>query len=208
MQFWDQIPESVRDLVDRIAVRSRALHNRIHDILALNDLRSGRAHPEGASEVELREFLEAVAEPLTEAAAKRRVRVAISSPILVFTTGRHRLEVLVSNILANAISYSHEGGAVEVVGAEEPEAVVIRVSDHGIGISAEALPHIFEEYYRTPEAAAFNKASTGLGLAIVKEAAQQVGARIAVTSERGQGTTFTIRVPRAEHETSMGEIKI
>jgi signal transduction histidine kinase len=156
----------------------------------------------------LREFLEAVAEPLTEAAAKRRVRVAISSPILVFTTGRHRLEVLVSNILANAISYSHEGGAVEVVGAEEPEAVVIRVSDHGIGISAEALPHIFEEYYRTPEAAAFNKASTGLGLAIVKEAAQQVGARIAVTSERGQGTTFTIRVPRAEHETSMGEIKI
>jgi signal transduction histidine kinase len=69
------------------------------------------------------------------------------------------------------------------------------VQDRGIGIKEEALPHIFEEYYRTKEAARFNRHSTGLGLSIVKEIAQNLDLRIRVESEAGEGTIFRVYLP-------------
>jgi signal transduction histidine kinase len=70
------------------------------------------------------------------------------------------------------------------------------VRDTGIGIPADELPHVFEEFFRTANARAHNSQGTGLGLAIVKAAADQHGASVAVTSEVGRGTTFTVTLPR------------
>ena len=68
----------------------------------------------------------------------------------------------------------------------------VRVRDHGIGIREDALPHIFDEYFRTNEAARFNRLSTGLGLAIVKVIAQNFALGIRVNSELGKGTEFEV----------------
>ena len=74
--------------------------------------------------------------------------------------------------------------------------VSIKVIDHGIGIRDDALPHIFDEYYRTKEGAKFNKTSTGLGLSMVKEIANKYGINIIVTSEIDKGTTFEVIFPK------------
>ena len=202
----DQTSESVREIVGRIEVRAQTLRKRIRDILVLGDLRSGRVRPERPSRVDLQALLEEVVEPLTEKAETRRVRLDLAVPTLTVSTQRERLQTLVSNIVANAISYSREGGTVEVSAVREAAGVCLRVSDHGIGIDPDALPHIFEEYYRAPDAAAFNRSSTGLGLAIVKEVAQQLGLRIAVTSEHGRGTTFEVRIPQSEKKAEEGSV--
>ena len=71
----------------------------------------------------------------------------------------------------------------------------VSVRDYGIGIREDALPNIFDEYYRTQEASRFNRESTGLGLAIVKVIAQRFGLSITVESEVGRGTQFIVRFP-------------
>jgi len=76
----------------------------------------------------------------------------------------------------------------------------VSVSDTGIGIRPDALEHIFDDYYRTKEAAAHNRMSTGLGLAIVKEIASRFALKIRVSSENGVGTTFEVVFPDATPE--------
>jgi signal transduction histidine kinase len=73
--------------------------------------------------------------------------------------------------------------------------ILVRVADQGIGISEKALPHVFEDFYRAQEAAAFNPNSTGLGLAIVRQVARNLSLSIVVESEQGMGTAFRVRIP-------------
>lgn len=108
-----------------------------------------------------------------------------------------QLTALFTNLVSNAVLYSPEGGVVEIGAREEADEVRVTVRDHGIGIREDALPHIFDDFYRTNEGARFNRMSTGLGLAIVKEIAGHFGLRITVTSEQGKGTTFDVALPRA-----------
>ena len=87
--------------------------------------------------------------------------------------------MLFDNLLTNAVHYSHDGGAVEVTCRRQAEGMAqVVIRDHGIGIPAEKLPHIFEEFYRTREAVRHNKASTGLGLAIVRDVARMGGIQV------------------------------
>ena len=75
------------------------------------------------------------------------------------------------------------------------EDIEVQVIDDGIGIPEQAMPHLFEEFYRAPNAKTLNEVGTGLGLAIVKDLADQYGASIEMESAVGQGTTFTLTFP-------------
>jgi len=72
------------------------------------------------------------------------------------------------------------------------------VADTGIGIPEEAMPHLFEEFYRAPNARSIEREGTGLGLSIVRETVNNLGGRISVQSEPGVGTCFTVTLPLAE----------
>jgi two-component system phosphate regulon sensor histidine kinase PhoR len=196
MRDWASLPDSVRAVVESIEVRSATLRERIKDILTLGELRQAEAGTELSETVDLDALLHAVAQELAARAAQRNVTVRLSVPHLPVQSSRRQLLALFSNLVANAIVYSHEGGSVEVEAENGPDGITVRVADHGIGISEKALPRIFEEYFRTDEAVRFNKLSTGLGLAIVKEVAESLRLRIRVTSEQGKGTSFLVRFPR------------
>ncbi len=109
--------------------------------------------------------------------------------------------MLLGNLLFNAVLYSHKGGRVGVqCSHEDPSQAVITISDEGIGIAAEKLPHIFDEHYRTKEAVRHNKESSGLGLAIVKHVTELHGIRLQVQSQPGAGTIFKLWFPCAAAE--------
>jgi two-component system phosphate regulon sensor histidine kinase PhoR len=106
------------------------------------------------------------------------------------------LEQAVVNLLDNAIKYSAEGTAVGVSAAARGERVEIQVSDQGVGIESRHLPRIFERFYRVDTARSRAMGGTGLGLAIVKHIALAHRGGVAVESEPGRGSVFTIWLPR------------
>jgi signal transduction histidine kinase len=85
---------------------------------------------------------------------------------------------------------------VEVTGGFEGGEIVIRVSDTGIGIPEGKLPRIFERFYRVDKARSKETGGTGLGLSIVKHTAENHGGRVTVESTLGEGSTFTVYLPR------------
>lgn len=109
-----------------------------------------------------------------------------------------RLTQVVSNLVRNAINHTPAGGAVKVTaGPDDPDHVVVVVSDTGSGIAASDLERIFDRFYRTDEGRARDAGGFGLGLSIAKELVEAMGGTIAARSEPGVGSTFQVRLKKA-----------
>ncbi|MDH7475834.1 MAG: ATP-binding protein, partial [Anaerolineae bacterium] len=108
---------------------------------------------------------------------------------------RQRLQRVIANLLDNALKYTPAGGEVTLSLQREPGWVCLSVSDTGIGIPPEDLPHIFERFYRSDKARTRGKGGTGLGLAIAKWIAEAHNGRITVESAPNRGSTFTVWLP-------------
>lgn len=110
----------------------------------------------------------------------------------------HQVKQVVFNLVDNAIKYTPEGGHVQVELFQEPERLLLSVTDSGIGIPPEHREKIFERFYRVDKARSREQGGTGLGLAIVKEIVTRHGGEILVEdNENGLGTTFVVTWPRA-----------
>jgi signal transduction histidine kinase len=108
---------------------------------------------------------------------------------------RSRLQQVIVNLIANAIKYTQERGEVAVTVRNDGRVAILEVSDNGVGISDEALPHVFERFYRADKARSRNSGGAGLGLAIVKAICTAQGAEIKVSSREGHGSRFTVELP-------------
>jgi signal transduction histidine kinase len=105
-----------------------------------------------------------------------------------------RLEQIVSNLLSNAVRHTPPGGLVAAAVAAEPNAVRVEVRDTGEGIAPEDLPHVFERFYRGRNGD--GRPGAGLGLALTKELAEAMGGAVEAASTPGEGSCFTVRLPR------------
>jgi signal transduction histidine kinase len=108
-----------------------------------------------------------------------------------------RLEQVLSNLLHNGVRHTPPGGIVAVMAVAEQDAVRIEVRDTGQGIPPEDLPYVWERFYRGESARAEDSHGAGLGLALVKELTEAMGGRVEVESVVGEGSCFTVRLPRA-----------
>ncbi|MFN3684437.1 MAG: sensor histidine kinase, partial [Fimbriimonadaceae bacterium] len=99
------------------------------------------------------------------------------------------------NLVDNAIKYSNDG-AILVRLEDQGEDAVLSVSDQGIGIPSEHLERIFERFYRVDKGRSRSKGGTGLGLSIVKHIVEAHGGKVTVQSRLGEGSTFTVRLPK------------
>ena len=106
------------------------------------------------------------------------------------------MENVLINLLDNAIKYTPPGGRVSIHGSQDSDSVGIEVRDSGQGISPEALPHIFERFYRADSSRNQQVTGVGLGLSFVKWIIEEHGGTIRVTSQLNLGSTFAIRLPR------------
>ncbi len=108
-----------------------------------------------------------------------------------------QLTSMFTNLIDNAVKYTPPGGRVEVIGGSEDSEIVIRIADTGIGIPEGKLSRIFERFYRVDRARSKATGGTGLGLSIVRHVAENHGGRVTVESAPGEGSTFTVHLPRA-----------
>lgn len=107
-----------------------------------------------------------------------------------------RIEQILINITSNAIKYTPDGGRISLRLHDLGDRAEITITDNGVGIPEEDIPHLFERFYRVEKARSSDKGGTGLGLAIAKEFAAAHGGDIRVSSIVGKGTTFTVTLPK------------
>ncbi|MFN2388479.1 MAG: sensor histidine kinase [Actinomycetota bacterium] len=191
------LPDDV-DAADRFSERlvkeADRLGRLINDLLDLSRLEE--AHSVADEPVDLAEIAHGVVDELDALARSKETRVvgAIETEAWVRGDGQH-LRLLLRNLLDNAIRYTPHGGDVRIAVERDGPAVVVRVTDNGIGIPLEARPRIFERFYRVDKGRSRDRGGTGLGLAIVKHVAELHGGTVEVSSEIGRGSVFTIRLP-------------
>ena len=177
-----------------ITVETERLISLINDILELSELESVAIDRprETASPLQLAREVEAILRP---EAGKKNVAIYVSGDEGDAVISPDRLKELLMNLMENAVRYGKENGGVEVKITRADESVTITVRDDGIGIPDEALPHIFERFYRVDKSRSKLTGGTGLGLAIVKHICQLYHGGLKVESELGKGTTFTVTLP-------------
>jgi len=107
------------------------------------------------------------------------------------------LELAFGNLVDNAIKYSHSGSNIRVEASQTDGNVIVMIQDHGIGIPKDHLPRLFERFYRVDKARSRKLGGTGLGLALVKHIVKAHRGKVSVESTPGQGSTFTIHLPRS-----------
>lgn len=147
--------------------------------------------------LDLSELLHAVAEqvwPLANAKGLTLLAEEVPSGLSIVGDADHLIRLFL-NLMENAVKYTPSGGQVILKAGKEQAGMWVAVSDTGPGIPPEHLPHLFERFYRVEEARSRGSGGAGLGLAIAYEIARSHGGTIEVTSQMGQGTTFTVHLP-------------
>jgi signal transduction histidine kinase len=123
--------------------------------------------------------------------------VHMDSSITPVQGDRNRLKQVLLNLLTNAIKYNDRGGKIFVRLKRKSESILLSIEDSGRGIPADAIPHIFDRFYRVQEQAN-QTIGTGLGLVIAKRIVESHGGTISVKSEQGKGSTFSLRLPSGD----------
>ena len=145
--------------------------------------------------VNLRTVISALIEKWKPVSAEKKISLQLDVPEnAVVSADKFYLELIVDNLISNAIKYGKENGSVLI--KWESSLAKLTVQDDGIGISAEHLPNIFNSFYRTDESRSSVIKGNGLGLSIVKKLADLQQISISVTSEMGKGSSFILQFPR------------
>ncbi len=185
-------------LTDQIGSALEETHRMSHiveNLLAISRLDAGEVKMD-KTRLDLGQLAASTAEQMRLLAEEKLIVFRSNVATNIYVEGdRSRLQQVIVNLVANAIKYTQEGGEVEVNVREDRGTAILEVTDNGAGISAQALPHVFERFYRADKARSRNSGGAGLGLAIVKAICTAHGAEIKVSSQEGQGSRFTVELP-------------
>ncbi len=189
-------PEAVQRFASRMHTESDRLARLVQQIIELSRLQGDDPLEEPVAVEADKIIARAIDESATDAAARGIDVIQDGTHGLVLLGNREQVAVAVGNLVANAVAYSSEGSSVVVSAKADEDNVHISVTDRGIGIPAEELDRIFERFYRVDPARHRSTGGTGLGLSIVKHVAATHGGEVRVWSVEGQGSTFTLVLPR------------
>lgn len=191
--------ESSRDFVQIIIKEANRLKDMINEILDLQRLETGRLDFK-MQVMDLSELVSECCRILDSTAAENKSRIVESLPSSgpYMEGDRDKIKQAFINVIGNSIKYSPEGGDVEVSISVGEGNAEVTVRDHGIGISAEDLPKVFEKFFRADNSLTYEIGGTGLGLSIVKGIIEAHGGRVSLDSVLGAGTSFAFTLPVRE----------
>ena len=176
----------------------RHLLSLINDILDVSKIEAGKAELElDAAQVE--PLCRAALRLVKESAAQKRLKTTFTydESLTLLRADERRLKQILVNLLSNAVKFTPEGGAIglEVTGDVKRQVVHFTVWDMGIGIAAQDLPQLFQPFTQLDARLSRQYNGTGLGLTLVRQLAELHGGSVAVESEVGKGSRFTVSLP-------------
>ena len=197
--YAGQLNEQQRDILERANRRIDFLQKLIDDLL---DLAAGKVEVPSKQILEPIVLDEIIQKVITRFEVPARVKgvslechkETIDRPTILHAT-IDGLDRIFDNLVGNAVKYTLTNGKVSINLSHNNGEAWVTIEDTGIGISEESLSHLFEEFYRAPNARALEREGTGLGLTIVKNLVTRFGGRLAVQSTQGIGTRFTVILP-------------
>ncbi|MCA9309045.1 PAS domain S-box protein [Candidatus Saccharibacteria bacterium] len=201
------IDDKARGYLDKAYESTKHLGRLFQDLLTASKSDDGRLenHPEL---INVQEFLEATVDKERSQAEKKGLTLKLAeqkatgkqvTPLMFVHVDPERLQEVLNNLIENAIKYTKKG-IITVGTSLQDQGVVIRVSDTGVGIATEDIPHLFQKFYRTDNSETREVGGTGLGLYISKQIVDSMGGHIWVESSLGNGSTFYIQIPRVSPE--------
>jgi two-component system sensor histidine kinase/response regulator len=194
-----ELSEQQRDILTRVETRLGALMELINDLLSLAATKTIEPD-QPLEEVWLQPIIKEVVDRFSVEAEDKQIAMTLNTPEekLVVRATEEGLDQVFSNLLNNAIKYTPSGGNINVRVIKEHNKAKIAVSDTGVGIPTDALPQIWDEFFRAPNVRRSGITGTGLGLSIVKQLVTRFDGVIDVSSTEGEGTTFTLALPLNE----------
>lgn len=189
----DDLGESVRKKIATVYSESVRMSELIADMLRLSDVERGDK-PQISTDVDLRKIADDVVSVLSVKAEQKHVSLFAEGTAFAKIDKTDARE-LIENLASNAINYNKENGEAKIMLSEEDGKAAIAVSDTGIGIEPQHIPHLCERFYRVDKSRSRGSGGTGLGLAIVKHICMRYGATLKIESTFGQETTVTVTFP-------------
>jgi signal transduction histidine kinase len=193
----DALQPRMYRFLENIRTAGNHLLELINDILDLSKIEAGKMELR-ADEFDLRDTIAAVERVMKGFAAEAKVQITshIDGDVPRVRLDEGRLKQILFNLLSNAVKFSPRGGPVTIdVTMSDADAVRIDVTDEGIGIAADELQRIFDEFYQTEEGRRARGGGTGLGLSLTRNFVELHHGHIDVRSTPGQGSTFTLVLP-------------
>ncbi len=194
IEYGGRLPEPARrDLLDQVKAEAEHLDGMVRNLLSITRLEAGALdfHPDW---IDLRELFDRSVATARRRGATQSFQVSVENDLPFVRADPNLMNQALSNVVGNAVQYSGPGAHIVLAAKREVDVVVLSVTDDGPGISAEALPRVFEKFSR---AAPPSGEATGLGLAIVKGIAGAHQGSVAAISpvRQGRGTRIEIRLP-------------
>lgn len=189
-------PKDCDSFARKIHTESCRMLQLIDDIIRLSQLDEGNVVD--VNTLNLKDLVNEAAEAVSAEAREHQVELKFDIESVWINANSRLIYEIIYNLMDNAIRYNLAGGYVKVKTRRKHDEAVLEVSDNGIGIPRESLPHVFERFYRVDKSHSRATGGTGLGLSIVKHAVQLSHGRITVQSKISQGTAFTARFPAVQ----------
>ncbi|MBN2311602.1 MAG: response regulator [Candidatus Hydrogenedentes bacterium] len=197
-------PKVQQQIIERCTTRIGGMRKMITDLLDLTRIESGQK-PREIEQVDIGAVARIALETATPDAQARDITLSLTcEPAVTMPADRSEIEIILNNLISNAVKYNHDGGRVDVsvgyAGGGADGGVVIAVADTGIGMSKEDSARLFNDFVRIKNEKTQGILGSGLGLSILKKLADLYEGAVTVQSEPGAGSTFTVTLRKTATE--------
>ncbi|HYE11951.1 MAG TPA: ATP-binding protein [Patescibacteria group bacterium] len=148
------------------------------------------------AEFDISELIRSIMVNFEKEYADKNIRVFLEDNNINVSADRDKISQVIINLMANALKFTAEGGHIHITICEDTDNAIISISDTGIGIAADDLPHIFERFYRADASRSRHTGGSGIGLTIAKAIIEAHKGTIIAESEIGKGTKFVMTIPK------------
>lgn len=197
------VDAKAQEYLEKAYDSTKHLGKLFQDLLTVSKTEDGRLG-NNPTVIEVGELLKELVEQEKMAASKKQLELRLAEgtvnekriqPLLYVHADAERLREVILNLIENAIKYT-KSGLITVGAGLKDQSIVIRVSDTGMGIAEEDIPHLFQKFYRIDNSETREIGGTGLGLYISKQIIESMGGKVRVESVLGEGSTFFVEIPR------------
>jgi signal transduction histidine kinase len=188
------VSERDQQVVESIMAQAERMNRMLTDLLDVSRL-DNEQFPIECLPLDLSTLVHTIVEEVRPMLTRHTVTIDDGDSPIMVAGDEERLAQVLRNLLSNAVKYSPRGGQISIVVASKDAQACLEIQDEGIGIPADALPLLFQRFYRAPNSVGYSISGFGIGLYVVKEIVTRHKGTINVASVEGEGTTFTICLP-------------